>query len=114
MKKSVNGSRVHVFGIAYKRDVNDMRESPALDVMEILLRRGAQVSYTDPYVPTLDHGNLQMQSVPQDEAAKDCDCALIITDHKVFDYAKIASQFALIVDTRNALKGVPGDHIFTL
>jgi UDP-N-acetyl-D-glucosamine dehydrogenase len=114
MKKSVNGSRVHVFGIAYKRDVNDMRESPALDVMEILLRRGAQVSYTDPYVPTLDHGNLQMQSVPQDEAAQDCDCALIITDHKVFDYAKIAKQFALIVDTRNALKGVPGDHIFTL
>jgi UDP-N-acetyl-D-glucosamine dehydrogenase len=114
VKKSVNGSRVHVFGIAYKRDVNDMRESPALDVMELLLRRGAKVSYTDPYVPTLDHGNLQLQSVTEDEAAKNCDCALIITDHKVFDYVKMAKEFPLIVDTRNALKGIDGDHIFTL
>jgi UDP-N-acetyl-D-glucosamine dehydrogenase len=114
VKKAVNGSRVHVFGIAYKRDVNDMRESPALDVMELLLRRGAKVCYTDPYVPTLDHGNLQLQSVPVDEAAANCDCALIITDHKVFDYSKIAKEFPLIVDTRNALKGISGDHIFTL
>jgi UDP-N-acetyl-D-glucosamine dehydrogenase len=114
VRKSVNGSRVHVFGVAYKRDVNDMRESPALDVIELLLRRGAQVSYTDPYVPTLDHGNLKLESVSEDAAAKNCDCALIITDHKVFDYSKIAKQFPLIVDTRNALKGMQGDHIFAL
>jgi UDP-N-acetyl-D-glucosamine dehydrogenase len=113
VKKSVNGSRVRVFGIAYKRDVNDMRESPALDVMELLLRRGARVSYTDPYVPALDHGNLKLESVSE-EAAKDCDCALIITDHKAFDYATIAKQFPLIVDTRNALKGIQGEHIFRL
>ena len=114
VKKSVNGSHVHVLGIAYKRDVNDMRESPALDVMELLVRRGAVVSYTDPYVPTLDHGTLKLESVPVDEAAKSCDCALIITDHKVFDYPALARQLSLIVDTRNALKGIQGDHIFTL
>ena len=62
--KSLNGSRVHVFGVAYKRDVNDMRESPALDVIELLLRRGAAVSYTDPYVPRSITAPRQMQSVP--------------------------------------------------
>jgi len=113
-KKSVNGSRIHVFGVAYKRDVNDMRESPALDVMELLIRRGAKVSYTDPYVPTLEHGALNLSSVPEEKAVDGCDCALVITDHKVFDYPKIAKTFQLVVDTRNALKGIPGDHIFTL
>ena len=113
-KKSVNGSRVHVFGIAYKRDVNDMRESPALDVMELLARRGAVVSYTDPYVPTLDHGTLKFESIPEEGAAKGCDCALIITDHQVFDYARIAKEFPLVVDTRNALKKIQAENIFRL
>jgi UDP-N-acetyl-D-glucosamine dehydrogenase len=113
-KKALNGSRVHVFGIAYKRDVNDMRESPALDVMELLIRRGAIVSYSDPYVPTLDHGNLKMTAVPEEKSRDSCDCAVIVTDHKLFDYAKIARDFPLIVDTRNALKKVEGEHIFRL
>jgi UDP-N-acetyl-D-glucosamine dehydrogenase len=113
-RKALNGSRVHVFGIAYKRDVNDMRESPALDVMELLIRRGAEVSYTDPYVPTLDHGALQMTSVPEASATDGCDCALIITDHQVFDYPRIARTFPLVVDTRNALKKLQGDTIFRL
>jgi UDP-N-acetyl-D-glucosamine dehydrogenase len=113
-RKALNGSRVHVFGVAYKRDVNDMRESPALDIMELLIRRGAVVSYTDPYVPVLKHGTLDLESVPEERAAAGADCALIITDHKVFDYERIARTFPLVVDTRNALKNVKSDHIFRL
>jgi UDP-N-acetyl-D-glucosamine dehydrogenase len=113
-RKALNGSRVHVFGIAYKRDVNDMRESPALDIMELLARRGAIVSYSDPYVPTMDHGKLNLKTVDEARAADGVDCALIVTDHKAFDYQRIAKAFPLIVDTRNALRGVQGDHIFRL
>jgi UDP-N-acetyl-D-glucosamine dehydrogenase len=113
-RKALNGSRVHLFGIAYKRDVTDMRESPALDIMELLGRRGAIVSYTDPYVPTLQHGTLNLSSVPEESALDGCDCALIVTDHKVFDYARIAEQFPLVVDTRNALKKMQRAGIFRL
>ncbi len=112
-RKALNGSRVHVFGVAYKRDVNDLRESPALDIMELLARRGATVSYTDPYVPTLRHGTLDLTSISEEEA-DGSDCAIIITDHKVFDYQRIAKNFPLIVDTRNALKGIRSDRIFRL
>jgi UDP-N-acetyl-D-glucosamine dehydrogenase len=113
-RKALNGSRVHVFGVAYKRDVNDMRESPALDIMELLARRGAIVSYTDPYVPTLEHGTLHLKSVPEERAADGVDCALIVTDHGAFDYGRIATSFPLVVDTRNALRGTHKSHIFRL
>ena len=113
-KKALNGSRIHVFGVAYKRDVNDMRESPALDIMELLKKRGAVVSYTDPYVPELEHGTLNLRSVQEEKAANGIDCALIVTDHKVFDYARMAKAFPLIVDTRNALKNVESETIFRL
>ena len=113
-RKALNGSRVHVFGVAYKRDVNDMRESPALDIMELLIRRGASVSYTDPYVPVLEHGTLNLKSVAEEQSADGADCALIITDHKVFNYEKIAKAFPLIVDTRNALKKMESEKIFRL
>jgi len=113
-RKALNGSRVHVFGVAYKRDVNDMRESPALDIMQMLARRGATVSYTDPYVPTLEHGTLSLTSIPEHASADGCDCALIVTDHKVFDYPRIAKQFPLVVDTRNALRKIQSDTIFRL
>src|ERR1043166_7237659 len=74
-KKAINGSNIHIVGIAYKRDVNDMRESPALDVMELLTKRGAQLSYSDPHVPTLEHGELSLKSVPEAGAASgDADC----------------------------------------
>jgi UDP-N-acetyl-D-glucosamine dehydrogenase len=114
MKKPLNGSRVHVFGVAYKRDVNDMRESPALDIMEMLMRRGAIVTYTDPYVPELEHGPIDLKTVPEAQAADGADCALIVTDHQVFDYPRIAATFPLVVDTRNALKKVRRDNIFRL
>jgi UDP-N-acetyl-D-glucosamine dehydrogenase len=113
-RKALNGSHVHVFGVAYKRDVNDMRESPALDIMELLKRRGATVTYTDPYVPVLQHGTLDLTSVEEEHAANGADCALIITDHKVFDYNRIAKTFPLVVDTRNALKNNHKAHIFRL
>jgi UDP-N-acetyl-D-glucosamine dehydrogenase len=114
VRKPVSGSRIHLFGIAYKRDVNDMRESPALDIMELLLKRGAVVTYSDPYVPTLSHGNHELAAVPFDTALSGgCDCAVITTDHGSFDYTRIAG-LPLVVDTRNALKQASGTGIFKL
>jgi UDP-N-acetyl-D-glucosamine dehydrogenase len=113
-RKAINGSRIHVFGVAYKRDVNDLRESPALDIIELLGRRGGEVSYTDPYIPAFKHAHLDLKSVEADAATKACDCAVIITDHKVFDYPRMVEMSPLIVDTRNALKGVASDKIFRL
>jgi UDP-N-acetyl-D-glucosamine dehydrogenase len=113
-KKALNGSKVHVFGVAYKRDVNDLRESPALDIMELLSRRGASVTYTDPYIPAFDHGTLSLKSVPEEQAVDGADCALIITDHQVFNYERIAKTFPLVVDTRNALRKLTSDKIFRL
>jgi UDP-N-acetyl-D-glucosamine dehydrogenase len=114
VKKSVNGSRIHVFGVAYKRDVSDMRESPALDVLELLSRRGAALSYTDPFVPTLKHGSIDLRSVPEDQAGIGMDCAVVCTDHTVFDYDGIVKHFPIVVDTRNALKGIEATHVFRL
>jgi UDP-N-acetyl-D-glucosamine dehydrogenase len=113
-KKAINGSRIHLFGVAYKKDVTDMRESPALDVLELLHRRGAVLSYTDPFVPTLKHGSIDLTSVPERDAADGIDCAVICTNHTVFDYAGMAARFPLIVDTRNALKGHNGPGIVRL
>ena len=114
-RKSVNGAYVHVLGVAYKRDIDDMRESPALDVIELLKRKGAKVSYTDPYVPVLHHGPVNMSSISIEDALKaGADCAVIITDHATFDYAAIAAKFPLIVDSRNALKGVKSPNVFSL
>src|SRR5687767_6004035 len=112
-KKAINGARIHVFGIAYKKDVSDMRESPALDILELLHRRGAELSYTDPYVPTLKEGDVTLQSIPEDKVGA-VDCAVICTDHKAFDYAAMPKRFPLIVDTRNALKGNDAPNIFRL
>jgi UDP-N-acetyl-D-glucosamine dehydrogenase len=114
VKKPLNGSRVHLFGIAYKRDVNDMRESPALDIMELLARRGATVSYTDPYVPKLSQGEHRYDSVPFDTALSGgYDCYVVATDHGVFDYTQVA-RLPLIVDTRNAIKTVDSPGLFRL
>jgi UDP-N-acetyl-D-glucosamine dehydrogenase len=108
VRKSINGSRIHLFGVAYKRDVNDLRESPALDILELLTRRGATVSYTDPFVPRLAHGGHVLETVDFERAvAEPVDCAVVTTDHSVFDRARIAA-LPLVVDTRNALAGVAG------
>jgi UDP-N-acetyl-D-glucosamine dehydrogenase len=112
-KTAINGARIHLFGIAYKRDVSDMRESPALDILQLLHRRGAELSYTDPYVPSLNEGSVNLRSVAED-AVDGIDCAVIATDHKAFNYASMPKRFPLIVDTRNALKGNPATNIFRL
>jgi UDP-N-acetyl-D-glucosamine dehydrogenase len=111
--KPVKGSRVHVMGVAYKRDIDDMRESPALDIMLLLKKRGAEVSYSDPHVPALRLDSGTLEARPESEAAN-ADCVVIVTDHSAFDYAGLVERSRLIVDSRNALKGHKSDKIIRL
>ena len=114
-RKPINGSRIHVVGVAYKRDVNDIRESPALDIMELLVKRGGQLTYSDPFVPQLAHHGHTLSSVDLAAAlAGKPDCAVICTDHSGFDYDALVQSGTLIVDTRNALKHHQGATIFRL
>jgi UDP-N-acetyl-D-glucosamine dehydrogenase len=117
-RKAVNGSHVLVAGVAYKRDIDDMRESPAMDVMGLLLARGAKVSYADPYVPVV-HGrewsggyDLHAVDLTRGQIAQ-YDCIVIVTDHKAFDYDAIVAEGDVIVDTRNAIK-TRHPHVFRL
>jgi len=110
--KPVKGSRVHVMGVAYKRDIEDMRESPALDIMLLLQKRGATLSYSDPHVPVL-HEGLNLQACPPSAAAL-ADCVVIVTDHSAFDYKALVEQSRLIVDSRNALKKFDSEKIVRL
>ena len=114
--KPLKGSHVHVLGVAYKRDIDDVRESPALDIIHLLGRRGATVSYSDPFVPSLraDGAVPAMKAVNPEKAAADADCVVIVTDHKKFDYSKIVKRAKLVVDTRNALKGISSEKIVRL
>jgi len=110
-RKSINGSTVLVLGVAYKRDIDDMRESPSLDVMAVLHQKGAKVRYADPYVPALAarawHGGFDMQTEPlTPEAIADADCVAILTEHRTVDYDMVLKSARLIVDTRNAIAGV--------
>jgi len=115
VRKPINGSRVHLVGVAYKKDVNDLRESPALDILELLARRGAEISYSDPWVPQLTHDGGTLSSVDLSAAiAQQPDCAVICTDHASFDYQALVDSGTLIVDTRNALKGRDAKTIFRL
>ncbi len=111
--KAVKGSRIHVMGVAYKRDIEDVRESPALDIMLLLQRRGGVISYSDPHVPVLRLDGLDLAAAPQ-EAAAAADCVVIVTDHSAFDYAALVERAALIVDSRNALKGFRSEKIVRL
>jgi UDP-N-acetyl-D-glucosamine dehydrogenase len=113
-KKALNGSRVHVIGVAYKRDVNDLRESPALEILELLDKAGAIVSYTDPYFPSFKHAHFDLHSIDEKTMHDGVDCGVIVTDHKVFNYDAMPRNFKLLVDTRNALKGVTRDNVFKL
>ena len=103
--KPVKGSHIHVMGVAYKRDIDDMRESPALDIILLLQKRGAKVTYSDPHVPALRLDGLDAGGDCPKTAAADADCVVIITDHAAFDYDALVNRAKLIVDTRNALKG---------
>src|SRR5437764_2132979 len=102
--KPVKGSRIHILGVAYKKDIDDVRESPALDRIQLLERRGGLITYSDPHVPKLRIDGLDLDAAP-DTAASTADCVVIITDHSAFDYKALLDRAPLIVDTRNALKG---------
>jgi UDP-N-acetyl-D-glucosamine dehydrogenase len=117
-RKALNGSHVLVVGVAYKRDIDDIRESPSLDVMKELEQKGARVSYTDPYVPTLAArawgGSTDLESVSLGPGAfADVDCVAILTDHRAIDYTALAEQSPLVVDARNAIKE-RHPHVFRL
>ena len=112
-KKALNGSRVLVLGVAYKRDIDDLRESPSLTIIELLQKEGAQVSYHDPFFPTIGKGrkyDLQMKRAPLENLGQ-YDCVLIVTDHSEYDYRRIVQESQLVVDTRNATKGIQSDKV---
>jgi UDP-N-acetyl-D-glucosamine dehydrogenase len=106
--KALKGSKVLVLGVAYKRDIDDLRESPSLTIIEMLRDKGAVVSYNDPYFPTVGRGrhyDLNMTNTPLDNLGQ-YDAVLIVTDHSDYDYKAIVEQSQLVVDTRNATKGI--------
>jgi UDP-N-acetyl-D-glucosamine dehydrogenase len=111
--KPLKGSRIHIIGVAYKKNIEDMRESPALDIMLLLKQRGAVISYVDPHVPTLKIDGLDLVSASEDALAA-ADCAVIVTDHAAFDYPRIVQQAQLVVDTRNACKNLQSANVVRL
>src|SRR5437870_8174835 len=112
-KKALNGAKVLVLGLAYKKDIDDLRESPSLTIIELLQKEGAQVSYHDPFFPTIGKGrkyDLQMKRAPLENLGQ-YDCVLIVTDHSEYDYRRIVQESQLVVDTRNATKGINSANI---
>jgi UDP-N-acetyl-D-glucosamine dehydrogenase len=112
-KKALNGAKVLVLGLAYKKDIDDLRESPSLTIIELLQQQGAVVSYNDPFFPTVGKGrkyDLQMKNTPLDNLGQ-YDCVLIVTDHSDYDYKGIVRDAKLVVDTRNATKGIDSPKI---
>ena len=111
--KSLKGSRILVLGLAYKRDIDDLRESPSLTIIELLREKGALVSYNDPYFPTVGRGrhyDLNMTCTPLEDLGK-YDAVVIVTDHTSYDYKAIVSESQLVIDTRNATKGIQAGNI---
>ncbi len=103
-KKPLNGSKILILGVAYKPDIDDLRESPALDVILYLKQKGADVNYHDPYIQEINHEDIQLRSVDElGPALRSADCTVIITNHSGYDYNEILEKSNLIVDTRNAL-----------
>ncbi|MFC5864900.1 nucleotide sugar dehydrogenase [Acidicapsa dinghuensis] len=111
--KAIKGSKILVLGLAYKRDIDDLRESPSLTILELLRDKGAKVSYNDPYFPTVGRGrhyDLNMTNTPLDDLSQ-YDAVVIVTDHTTYDYKQIVEQSRLVIDTRNATKGIISDKI---
>src|SRR5688572_1954903 len=106
--KAVRGSKVLLMGVAYKKNIDDIRESPALDVIRLLQQRGAQVSYHDPHVATIKEDHIAMSSVPLSaEVLRGADCVMIITDHRAVDYKLVKRHARATVDTRHVLSREP-------
>jgi UDP-N-acetyl-D-glucosamine dehydrogenase len=112
--KPLKGSNIHILGVAYKRDVDDVRESPALDIMHLLMRRGARVSFSDPYVQAISVDGAELLSTSLNGALEVSDCAVIITDHTNVDYETLLNKASLVVDTRNVFRGVTSEKIIRL
>jgi UDP-N-acetyl-D-glucosamine dehydrogenase len=112
--KPLKGSHVHILGMAYKRNIDDMRESPALDVAHLLMQRGALVTYSDPFVPSVRLDGTELHAIEPMEASRAADCVVIVTDHTGVDYNKIVDNSKLVVDTRNVLKGVTSEKVVRL
>ncbi len=112
--KPLKGSHIHILGVAYKRNISDVRESPALDIILLLERRGARITYSDPFVPQLQLDGHQLTSGDAIPLSAEADCVVIVTDHSSFDYSAILEQARLMVDTRNALKNHPSPKVVRL
>ncbi|WP_278321719.1 UDP binding domain-containing protein, partial [Clostridium homopropionicum] len=109
-KKAMNGSKVLLMGVAYKKDIDDMRESPALKVIEHLEKNGAEVIYNDPYVPEFKHNGKEYISVEWEKAIDDADIVLITTDHSCYNYEEMVKRAKIFYDTRNASKDVKNNR----
>ena len=113
--KAMRGSRVHILGVTYKKDISDSRESPAIEVIKLLSALGAEVTYTDPFVPSLQVEGQKMASMPLSrEALASADIAIIITNHTTFDYVEIVRNAPLVFDTRNATDGMKAKNLVRL
>ena len=113
--KPLRGTRILILGMAYKRDIEDVRESPSLDILRLLQHKGADVVYHDPYVPELREDGQELHSVPlTEELLASCECVVITTDHQVVDYALVVQHAALVVDTRNATRSTGGPNVVGL
>jgi len=115
-RKSINGSNILVLGAAYKKDVGDVRESPALDVIRLLKDKGGVISYNDPHIPLLHEDNMDLRSIDLSDysALNNYDCTVIVTDHSSYDYKKVVECSNIVVDTRNATKGIVSNKIVRL
>jgi UDP-N-acetyl-D-glucosamine dehydrogenase len=114
-RKSVRGSRVLVLGVAYKADIDDVRESPSLDILDILEKEGAKVAFADPYLDSIRHAGRTLRATPfRASTLRSADCVVIATAHKVFDFSLVAKHAKTIVDSRNALKGRRTRGVFRL
>jgi UDP-N-acetyl-D-glucosamine dehydrogenase len=112
--KAVKGSHIHILGVAYKKNIDDVRESPALDIIHLLQQRGARITYSDPYVSDLRHEGKDLEASDLAAGCASADCVVIVTDHKDFNYPDVLASSKLIVDTRNAMKGLVSEKIVRL
>jgi UDP-N-acetyl-D-glucosamine dehydrogenase len=112
--KPLRGSHVHLLGVAYKRDIDDVRESPALDIIHLLQRRGANVTYSDAFVPQIHVDGLELTSQDILSSSEEADCVVVVTDHTGVDYRDIVKRSKLILDTRHALKGINSPNVIRL
>ncbi|MCH8055629.1 MAG: UDP-N-acetyl-D-glucosamine dehydrogenase, partial [Deltaproteobacteria bacterium] len=114
-RKSVKGSRILILGVAYKRDSDDVRESPALDIMKLLHEKGGEISYHDPHVSQFSFNNQHLDSVPlSGESLSSCDIVVVVTDHSRFNAREIAEHSPLVMDARNLTRGIDSKKIVRL